>query len=522
MIRFSASLVVVGVGLLIAGGVTSRLLLIYIAIGVSALALLFLIVGAILHRAELFGREPEGIAGGQAGHEGYADELGAKPEPPATVMAAAPAPDDPARRGSADLSPAQQAFAGYEQFTRQASRRRPEPSREDQPSRPSRPSQPQAKPPFVEPEPTRMDWAADLREAEKQERERQGQAPQRPARPGVPAQAKPERAQPSQTRPGQSRPGQDRPGQGQPDRGRPDRGQPGKPFVDPQPTRMDWAAGLREAEQQELGRQARDKDREATGREPGGPGGREPAGPDGREAAGPGSSSRPGGPQRTPEPTRAEATRAEKVQRPAEATRAEKVQTPRAEPAPAQATRAEKIIPAKPDGKAPGEDQPAGTPAATPETTAKAEAKVGEKPSPAQTEAKPGTPPAKEAQEPAEAAEETKSPAADSDTAKPGTPETGTSKPGTPETGTSKPSPPSASAAAAKTGDTGHDNGHDDPVTDDQNVTVVPGVPRYHRSECILIRFMGDNDLQRMPVEQAREAGCTPCRACQPDGEEDG
>ena len=91
MIRFSASLVVVGVGLLIAGGVTSKLLLIYIAIGVSALALLFLIVGAILHRAELFGREPEGIAAGEAGHEGYADEVGAKPEPAAAAVAAGPA-----------------------------------------------------------------------------------------------------------------------------------------------------------------------------------------------------------------------------------------------------------------------------------------------------------------------------------------------------------------------------------------------------------------------------------------------
>ena len=55
-----------------------------------------------------------------------------------------------------------------------------------------------------------------------------------------------------------------------------------------------------------------------------------------------------------------------------------------------------------------------------------------------------------------------------------------------------------------------------------QPVTVVPGVPRYHRSDCILIRFMGDNDLQKMPVEAAREAGCTPCRACQPDGAEAG
>ncbi|HEY4463715.1 MAG TPA: hypothetical protein VGN41_13720, partial [Streptosporangiaceae bacterium] len=49
----------------------------------------------------------------------------------------------------------------------------------------------------------------------------------------------------------------------------------------------------------------------------------------------------------------------------------------------------------------------------------------------------------------------------------------------------------------------------------DQTVTVVPGVPRYHRSDCILIRFMGDNDLQRMSLEAAQGAGCTPCRACQ-------
>jgi hypothetical protein len=48
-------------------------------------------------------------------------------------------------------------------------------------------------------------------------------------------------------------------------------------------------------------------------------------------------------------------------------------------------------------------------------------------------------------------------------------------------------------------------------------VTVVPGVPRYHEENCILIRFMGDDDLQRMSVGAATAAGCTPCRACQPD-----
>jgi len=48
-------------------------------------------------------------------------------------------------------------------------------------------------------------------------------------------------------------------------------------------------------------------------------------------------------------------------------------------------------------------------------------------------------------------------------------------------------------------------------------VTVVPGVPRYHNAQCILIRFMGENDLEKMTLGAAREIGCTPCRACLPD-----
>jgi hypothetical protein len=51
----------------------------------------------------------------------------------------------------------------------------------------------------------------------------------------------------------------------------------------------------------------------------------------------------------------------------------------------------------------------------------------------------------------------------------------------------------------------------------DMEVTVVPGVPRYHNARCILIRFMGEDDLDKMTRAAAREAGCTPCRACLPD-----
>jgi hypothetical protein len=48
-------------------------------------------------------------------------------------------------------------------------------------------------------------------------------------------------------------------------------------------------------------------------------------------------------------------------------------------------------------------------------------------------------------------------------------------------------------------------------------VTVVPGVARYHRSGCILIRFLGAGDLEIMTRQEAVEAKLVACRACQPD-----
>ena len=52
-------------------------------------------------------------------------------------------------------------------------------------------------------------------------------------------------------------------------------------------------------------------------------------------------------------------------------------------------------------------------------------------------------------------------------------------------------------------------------------VTVVPGVARYHRSECILIRFLGAGDLEIMTRQEAEDATMMACRACQPDQLED-
>jgi hypothetical protein len=49
------------------------------------------------------------------------------------------------------------------------------------------------------------------------------------------------------------------------------------------------------------------------------------------------------------------------------------------------------------------------------------------------------------------------------------------------------------------------------------DVTVVPGITRYHRGDCILIRFLGEEDLEHMTREAAVAADCVPCKACQPD-----
>jgi hypothetical protein len=53
---------------------------------------------------------------------------------------------------------------------------------------------------------------------------------------------------------------------------------------------------------------------------------------------------------------------------------------------------------------------------------------------------------------------------------------------------------------------------------DSKLVTVIPGVPRYHDPDCILIRFMDEEDIARKSIPEAKAANCTPCAACQPEG----
>ena len=99
MIRFSAFLVVVAAGLLVAGVVTSKLLLVYVAIGVSGVALLALGAGALLKRSELFG-QPEVAEPGLARPESAGVHVLPRPEPQAPPwVAAVPAGSGPAAAG---------------------------------------------------------------------------------------------------------------------------------------------------------------------------------------------------------------------------------------------------------------------------------------------------------------------------------------------------------------------------------------------------------------------------------------
>jgi hypothetical protein len=75
----------------------------------------------------------------------------------------------------------------------------------------------------------------------------------------------------------------------------------------------------------------------------------------------------------------------------------------------------------------------------------------------------------------------------------------------------------------AESGDNLAAAGHEDQPAADRPgdaklVTVIPGVPRYHDPDCILIRFMDEDDIARKSIPEAKAANCTPCAACQPEG----
>ena len=83
-----------------------------------------------------------------------------------------------------------------------------------------------------------------------------------------------------------------------------------------------------------------------------------------------------------------------------------------------------------------------------------------------------------------------------------------------PATGAASPEA-AVTADAASQADAGGDGGV--PAADpDTPVLVVPGIARYHKAECILIRFLSEDDLQKMSRQEAEAAGSAACRACRP------
>jgi hypothetical protein len=90
--------------------------------------------------------------------------------------------------------------------------------------------------------------------------------------------------------------------------------------------------------------------------------------------------------------------------------------------------------------------------------------------------------------------------------------------PDAPEPAAPEPEPEPATATSEAPA-TSEDPDTPEPAAVDleREVTVVPGVPRYHHPHCLLIRFMGEGDLAKMTLGAARDSGCTPCRACLPD-----
>ena len=85
---------------------------------------------------------------------------------------------------------------------------------------------------------------------------------------------------------------------------------------------------------------------------------------------------------------------------------------------------------------------------------------------------------------------------------------------GTPPAAAGTPGQPAAPKPAGPAGPAGSASGAKAAAGGTQ-VAIIPGVPRYHAPNCILIRFMEEEELEKMTLDEAKAAGCTPCTACQ-------
>jgi len=442
VIRFSAFLVVVAVGLLLAGVVTSELVLVYVAIGVSGVALLALAVGALVKRKELFGPSTS------------AEPQLARPEPAAVhVSPGQPAPQAVPWGATVPAASAWPAAAAQ-----------PAPSRAGYlPAEQPLPPQPvKAQPADV----AATAWRSGIPAQTERPAERPADVPRRPAAftPRPPA-GPPSPAQ------GVPAPGlsawewhPDAPAtQEMPRIGAAPASASSAPAAPPAPPPVPPPPAAAPA-----------------------PSATAPA------SVGPPASAAPPPPAAPPEwPAPAAAFVPKVASPPPEPVSAD---PPSAEPSSAEPSSAEPS-PAS-ESRPPSQDQPSQDQLPPAEDQREAEDQPQDSPAAEETQQLPVA--ASTATDAAPVSSEGREPAAEAAV----TPET----PEAPEASDTPEAPDTPDTPEAP-----------DSVDLQREVTVVPGVPRYHHPHCLLIRFMGEDDLDKMTLGAARQAGCTPCRACLPD-----
>ncbi|HEX7161181.1 MAG TPA: hypothetical protein VF223_08080 [Trebonia sp.] len=496
MIRFSAALVAVAIGVLIGGIATSKLLLVYIAIAVSAVALVALAIGVMLKREELFG-ERQGLVPAAAGTgPGLPVHVGGQSKAPNGFVA----PPPPAAGATAGygvpfggVAQAPAAPGAGPTATRQGA------ARHGRPAEPAPPWEAAA---------TRAPWTQDRMPAAKDRRAASGAGVRAPSAWQGPA--------PVTAAGNWDTPGADASKAGAPNAGAPRADVPNAddraaaapprswvaPPTVPTPVPSDAPAAKPDAGSgattptwfDRLGKSAGTDTPTApsaappsasapgsesgwswSGQDTGTPGG--PAVQEGPAAPAAGS-----GDDDDDWPTRYSWLDDEPDE---SGENGQTAETATRETA-AQATPDEE--PADEEPQDSGADKPAEAAGETGATVLAFRSRKEPEPEPTPEEPTPGS----DADHEADPADETAEPEADLDAA----------------------SEPDAEAAAEP-----EDEPAAVPAPDGAAlVAVVRGVPRYHKPDCVLIRFMPEGDLQKLTVPQAKADGCTPCTACQPTG----
>lgn len=536
MIRFSAGLVAVAIGVLIGGVATSKLLLVYIAIGLSAVALVVLAIGVVLKREELFGEQgaPSPAAAGVSAEDPV---LVAKTSIQPNGAVDAPAGQVPATASQAGQSP-------FDQPAWESLARRGTPSARDpltsQDARSAAPEPPLA-----------MDWSvwasrdAGSRPAQRERAEEDTPAPGRSGdafrqdppwsreTPAASASPAPTAPAPAPTAPAPTAPGPVVPGPVVPG-----------PTV-PAPPRRE---SLLQPHGESFGAPAA-----ADYLRAGSPAAASPPDikPPRAEPKWPSWFERPARPahETTPDQPRTDKPATDKpaavepaTDKPAPVVPAipdETAERPEANERPETAKRPETDDLPDTTDLADGadtseddddwwprrswllDDDESGDSAAAPTAAAPA-AETGIGPIPEDEPA--DAPPAPEQAAEPEDLESTVSEPTVSESTAPSASESTASESTASTAGATAAAevldPPAAAETSPSDPDEAggsEDTGPAAGASDSNQVTVVPGVPRYHEQNCILIRFMDDGDVQKMTVREAAEAGCTPCRACQPD-----